>query len=397
VPPPADEESHIEWQAAFCARGGQATTIDEVLAHPIGGLSVLGPSFGLMNTGDSVQPSGPPLSVKGHVVGLSGYDHLVFELIRGLGSLGIDLRVSPESQLKQGLVPPYFELLRRKRPEHVPELIIAPPPLLKGFNVHARSVVFTMWECDTIDPAWVRILNRAALIVVPSQWNAGRFRECGVTIPIEVVPLGHDPLVYHADDSFPTICTFGTAAALNAGGVRKNTQRLVELFHQAFPNETDVRLKVKITPSSRLQDCDDPRVEVIRTVLPPAELAAWYRSLSVFVSNSSGEGFGLHLIEAMACARAVIAPAYSGVTEYFDDTVGFVVPHHEIEARQWPYRGHWAEAEDEHLVAAMRRVYADMAWTRELGARSAARARRFTWKAAGQRLRTILSERGVLA
>ena len=93
-----------------------------------------------------------------------------------------------------------------------------------------------------MQPNWVQAINRAGLVIVPSQWGAECFRSSGVTVPIEVVPLGCDPLVFHPRDEPPEVCTFGTAAALFAGGVRKNTNLLIDWFQRAFPDEDDVRL-----------------------------------------------------------------------------------------------------------------------------------------------------------
>ena len=84
----------------------------------------------------------------------------------------------------------------------------------------------------------------------------------------------------------------------------QNTALLIDWFERAFPDEDDVRLRVKVTPKCDLPDSDDPRIEIERQFLPPPRLAEWYRSLTTFVSISHAEGFGLHLLEAMACGQA---------------------------------------------------------------------------------------------
>jgi glycosyltransferase involved in cell wall biosynthesis len=176
-------------------------------------------------------------------------------------------------------------------------------------------------------------------------------------------------------------CTFGTAGALAAGGMRKNAQHLIDLFRQAFPDEADVRLRVKLSPTSPvIESHGDPRIDVLRASLPHRELANWYRSLTAYVNGSFGEGFGLHLIEAMACGRPLITPNVTGLTEFFDPTCGYAVGSTPVPVRNDIYRGNWHQPHDADIIAAMRRVYRDRAEAEELGRHSAARARAFTWE-----------------
>jgi glycosyltransferase involved in cell wall biosynthesis len=141
---------------------------------------------------------------------------------------------------------------------------------------------------------------------------------------------------------------------------------------------------------------DDPRVDLIRAVLPHTQLAAWYRSLTAYVNGSFGEGFGLHLIEAMACGRPLITADYSGLTAFFDPTVGYAVDHTLVPVENDVYTGRWAEPDDASIVAGMRAVYASPAEARRLGRLSASRATNFTWKASGRKLAAALRKHGFL-
>lgn len=338
---------------------------------------------------------GPPLFLSGDLAGLSGFDCLVFEVLRGLLSAGIDVRLNAAATLRPELVAPALLDRSEPMPAGAAELIVAPPTHLGRFGPGPRSVVLTMWESDRLRPEWVRALNRAARVVVPSAWVEANFRAAGVTAPLVRVPLGHDPLTYHPAGRFPAVCTFGTAAALDGGGVRKNTQLVIALFRRAFPSEADVRLRVKVSPASDLPDCDDPRVQILRAFLPAAELADWYRSLTAFVSAAAAEGFGLHQLEVLACGRPLVSTVFGGVTEFFDEAVGLVVPHRLVPADAGPYRGTWAEPDDDGFVAALRTVYENRGRAEQLGARAAARARCFTWADTGRRLLAVLDDAGL--
>jgi glycosyltransferase involved in cell wall biosynthesis len=335
------------------------------------------------------------LWISGRITGTTGYDNHTFEVARGLHTLGVDVRLNDRNLIDSRVVPKYFRALAAPRRSTDPELIVSPPTQLDRYRPGPHSVVFTVWESDRLKAEWVAQLNRARLVLVPSKWGAECLRRSGVTVPVARVPEGHDPLVFFDNDDFPSRAVFGTAAALRSGGVRKCVDRVIDLFRRAFPDE-DVRLRVKLTPDCPMLKIDDQRVEVTNTVLPPLALASWYRSLSAFVNASRAEGFGLHLVEAMACGRPVIGSGYSAVAEYFDETVGYPVGHDLVPAAGYEYVGHWAAPREDEMVAQMRRIYHEPDEARAFGRRASARARRLTWKAAAHTLVRALEEHGVL-
>jgi glycosyltransferase involved in cell wall biosynthesis len=392
-PPPRDASTAdvIRWAGdrvpADCPR------IAETLAFPM--------NAGPARVGAAGPAGGPPLVLAADIRGITGWDYVAFTLLSGLRSLGIDVRKPRAADMKPDLIPPDLRLRSVVRTPADPQLVVAPPFGLGKYDPDENTAVLTMWESDRLEPKWVHMLNRAGLVIVPSRWAVGCFRASGVTAPLEAVPLGYDPLVFHQNESPPIamggLCTFGTAGAISAGGLRKNIPRVIALFREAFPSESDVRLRVKITPNCPPLDLpDDPRIEVLRAALPHADLAAWNRSLTCYVNASFAEGFGLHLLEAMACGRPLISTQYSGLTEFFDAQVGYVIPHHLTDANNDVYSGRWADPDDAGIIDAMRRVYHDRDEARRLGLAAAARARRFTWRDTGRKLVTVLRRHGFL-
>ena len=335
--------------------------------------------------------SGPPLVLAGHILRPGGYDHVVLAMLTGLIEAGANVIRDPDSVMRLEHIPEHA------RPAEgatlsMPRLIATPPHLLHRFHPSGRDTAFTMWETDALPVRAVKELNHCGRVIVPSEWGAACFRANGVTVPIHVVPLGHDPNVFHP---LPPVsgCVFGTAGALDDGGLRKNVQRVIELFRTAFAGEPGVRLRVKITPASPpVQTHGDSRIEVTAHSLSSSELAEWYGSLTAYVNASFGEGFGLHLLEAMACGRTLISTTFGGASAFFDREVGYDVSHRLIEARNAIYSGRWGDPDDGEMIAAMRRVHSNTYEAEELGRRSAERAARFTWASTASQVRELLHQ-----
>jgi glycosyltransferase involved in cell wall biosynthesis len=96
--------------------------------------------------------------------------------------------------------------------------------------------------------------------------------------------------------------------------------------------------------------------------VPFDELALWYNSAEVFIYPSVFEGFGLPVLEAMACGVPVIVSDASSLPEITGDT-GLCLPPRSAEA--------WTNA--------LRRAASDDAWRRSAAEAGLQRARQFTW------------------
>jgi glycosyltransferase involved in cell wall biosynthesis len=343
--------------------------------------------------------TGAPLFLAGHILGLGGYDHLVLNVLKGLTESGVNVCRDRRACFRKQLVPLELRPTELRRGRHHPRLAIAPPHLLRRYRPDGRTAAFTMWETDTLPLDGVRHLNRCGLVIVPSVWGARCFRANGVTVPISVVPLGYDPATFRLDprQNAPGPCVFGTAGALDEGGLRKNVQRVIDLFRRAFPAEPNVRLAVKITPNSPpVETQGDSRIEVIATHLPPQRLAIWYRSLSAYVNASAGEGFGLHLLEAMACGVPLISSTFGGVGAFFDARVGYEVKFRPVGAWNSIYRGTWSDPDDGDIIDRMRRVYRRREEAQRFGQAAAERARQFRWEDTIRKLVIVLIQNGFI-
>jgi len=155
----------------------------------------------------------------------------------------------------------------------------------------------------------------------------------------------------------------------------KNIQRLLQAYH-TFRQETRSPLKLllagkKTWPSEGIDETIDRlglATHVIRLGhLDHDRLPILYSGADMFVFPSLEEGFGIPVIEAMACGVPVITSNLSGLPEVAGDAALLVDPY-----------------SVEQLAEAMWKLSADTALRSALRARGFERARQFTWERAAR-------------
>jgi GT2 family glycosyltransferase len=106
----------------------------------------------------------------------------------------------------------------------------------------------------------------------------------------------------------------------------------------------------------------------------------------------------LHLLEAMACGRPVIAPKFSGSTEYMTNDNSYPVKYTLVPAScdHKLYKGLWSQTDSDSLVEAMRRVYNNPDECEEKGTLAAEDAKSFSWEATGRRIYSSLMQCGAV-
>lgn len=111
--------------------------------------------------------------------------------------------------------------------------------------------------------------------------------------------------------------------------------------------------------------------------LPADELPWWYNAAEALVYPSVYEGFGLPVLEALACGTPALVSDVSSLPEAVGEG-GLRLPPDDVNA--------WAEA--------LGRALSDLAWRAEASARGLTHAQGFTW--AGTAARTVASYRRAL-
>ncbi len=106
--------------------------------------------------------------------------------------------------------------------------------------------------------------------------------------------------------------------------------------------------------------------------VPDEELPGLYSAATLFVFPSLYEGFGLPVLEAMACGAPVVTSKGSALEEVAGDAALLVDP-----------------LDTDALAAAMRRLLSDEAFRGRLRARGLERARQFSWERSAHETRVV--------
>ncbi|MFQ6102380.1 MAG: glycosyltransferase family 4 protein [Anaerolineae bacterium] len=176
-------------------------------------------------------------------------------------------------------------------------------------------------------------------------------------------------------DERPYILSVGTVQP------RKNYVCLIRAFNQLTnqpPNQPSIQLLIAGGLGWLYQDIlaeaekYPDRVRVLGFV-DEADLPALYRHAALFAFPSLYEGFGLPVLEAMACGAPVVCSNASSLPEVADDAALLVDP-----------------LDTDGLAEAMARVLGDADLRQEMIARGLAQAARFTWEQAARQLLTAL-------
>jgi GT2 family glycosyltransferase/glycosyltransferase involved in cell wall biosynthesis len=197
---------------------------------------------------------------------------------------------------------------------------------------------------------------------------------------------------------------FLVAFDVGSTSARKNPGMVIEAFREAFAEDENVFLVIKFHSTSleptitrqitrALRGAEN--VLVIADVLSESDMSLLRAACDCFVSAHRSEGFGLNIAEFMALGKPVVATAYSGNLEFFDETVGYPLEYDliEVKTQSGPYMPHyvWADPSKNSLIKQFCAVYEDQpeAWAR--GRRAADRMRQdFSALRIGQEMRRRL-------
>lgn len=176
----------------------------------------------------------------------------------------------------------------------------------------------------------------------PTAWNAETFRAGGVKVPISVVPLGVDPLIYKPGKRMKLpLCRLvstgkrGLVASpsgfvfLSVGLIspRKGFDVVADALEGTFPRRADIDLVLATTHAPSGWELwlrenfykRKIRVWMLEGRFAEHEMARIYLGADAYVSASLGEGWNLTAQEAAAVGLPVVVPRNSAHPDVFGD------------------------------------------------------------------------------
>ncbi len=347
-----------------------------------------------------------------------GYHSLALvnrELARALMDAGceITLQTSPFAAPATAREPRWARLAPRchallSRPADFTVFQEWPPRLIPP--AQGRWVILQPWELGSLPKRWLQAFRDADEVWAPSRHVREGYVEAGVPADrVAVVPNGVDgrrfqPRGARLDLGAPAAFRF-----LYVGGTlyRKGIDLLLAAYRMAFQRSDDVCLVIKdlggdsfykgMTHRRYIRELlrrrTGPRIAYSEAVLPDADMPALYRACDVLVLPYRGEGFGLPILEAMACGVPAIATGGGACLDYCREDNSLLVRARktrlsrkalgEFETVGSPW---WYEPDVADLAEKMRHAYDHAAAMKAMGRKASDEIRAgWTWQAAARK------------
>jgi glycosyltransferase involved in cell wall biosynthesis len=206
---------------------------------------------------------------------------------------------------------------------------------------------------STVPMMGIEILNEEFhFIVSPSEWGRSCLINYGVAADrVFVLPEGVDPWLYHPYPHSDRTDTKTRFLMVGKFETRKGYIEAIEAFNIAFAKNPNIELLVKpdwvVGEKSRLSSSfvklvlqnNHLPIKTVNSILTPNQMRDLYRSADYFLFPSRCEGWGLPLIEAIACGVPAICCDFGGQSEYLRTIPdGYLsIPYHldDIDCPKW--------------------------------------------------------------
>jgi glycosyltransferase involved in cell wall biosynthesis len=250
----------------------------------------------------------------------------------------------------------------------------------------AYHICYTPFETDSAPAQWLIGLRAMDEIWVPSDHNKRAYIKAGLDgNKIQVIRHGVDIERYN-----PSVLPLQyNRGKFNFGSVfdwteRKNPVALIRAYYNAFHKGEDVTLTVRTFwrfPLEKTKEYIHNEIDNIKKgyagrgafpkilfwfdTMEEDVMPNFYKSFDCFVLPTRGEGFGLPLLEAMACGVPTIGPAWGGNTEFMKESNSILVPGNVIPITNQQFlryqpqysNQNWFDIDEVRLAESMRWAY----------------------------------------
>lgn len=189
-------------------------------------------------------------------------------------------------------------------------------------NGFGKLIGHPIHEGTRLIPGWSDLINQMDKIFVASEANKNLYKWNDVTIPITVINYGTNPEIYKPGEKNPYHIPHNKFTFLSVNswtgeeGDRKGTDLLIKAFDEEFKNgEAKLILKIgtfwqgKRDYAKCVADIlghENPDITINSEFVKEEELVKFYHKADCFVAPTKGEGFGMTILNAMACGLSIV-------------------------------------------------------------------------------------------
>lgn len=341
------------------------------------------------------------------------YGYVSCYVLKELTDLGVEISLHPIGPIQpEDKFIPYIQKGLAKQ-----KLFFHEEPCLKIFHQNCLEqwvgngdrVAFPIFELNKFNEIEKHHLDSYNVdkIIVCSEWAKTIVKQQIQYATCSVVPLGVDTSVFT-----PKVNRRKTTVFFNCGKweVRKGHDILVDLFNRAFTADSDVELWI-MPGNGYLKDGEDQqwkqkytssylgrKIRFIEPVQNQDQAAYIMQQTDCGIFPSRAEGWGMPILEMMACGKYIITTNYSGQTQFCTKDNSFLVDINQTELardNKWftDGEGEWASLTDKELDAMV--VYMQhMHQYKQAGISQneagIQTANKFTWRNTGNELLKVL-------
>lgn len=300
------------------------------------------------------------------------------------------------SENQMNLIMPQYEKYDQELVRSNPQLVSLINKTFTSADIHVRHqwppnleppksgrwVMIQPWEFGSLPIEWVEVFNnKVDEFWVYTNYLKNVYLESGISEDrVFVVPLGFSPEKFNPRVKPYKLKTKRKIKFLFLGGTiyRKGIDLLLETYIENFTKSDDVCLVIKDmgsnsfykgqTIKNKLQelsrDKNSPEIEYIDSLLTEKQLAGLYTASNVLVHPYRGEGFGLPVLEAMACGIPVIVTSGGSTDDFCNSVNSFKInstkkyfSENKVDDRKTVNRPWLLEPEKSDLIEKMKYVY----------------------------------------
>jgi len=211
------------------------------------------------------------------------------------------------------------------------------PPIWRWPTSDKTKLVFIQgWEFSRTPSEWqYKFETFADHVVTYSKWSKDRFVEAGLNPKkISSINPGYNPTIFNTNNREPRDKRKFTFTFVGCGQYRKGIDILITAYQTTFKKADQVKLIIKDAPRIygennllseilRLQYIHNTAdIEFIDNDLSEKEMANLYKRTDVLVHPYRGEGFGMHVQEAMACGAFPLVTGNGATDDFVNESCG---------------------------------------------------------------------------